>query len=382
MRWRRAARLAGRSAFRTISAAALALAPAAALWPAPARAQDAGGQAELPGEGQPVEGAVALEYVLGKGAGGCPGEADFRERTQASFDYADPFVASGTAAPVKIRVAVAKAGPRYRGTVTILAEGRAARESAEEHENCDALVWVLANRMTLAIARKPKPACPACPRCEACPAPEPCPAPVPSKPEPPKEETCDAACVKKKVDELCQKYGHCPNMGPTLAIMGGGLLTAGWASVVGPGAFLGGEVKWEKFSIGVEARGTFPTQAQRYYKSPPTSDLFSFSGLIVPCGRYKWLLGCGLVEVGQWTFTVPNDPKGNASDLLLSLGLRGGVDVPLAAGFSIRGFADFAFHPLAPYVDVTDHTDPSQSIRTWQLPWISGFFGLAVAWSK
>jgi hypothetical protein len=88
------------------------------------------------------------------------------------------------------------------------------------------------------------------------------------------------------------------------------------------------------------------------------------------------------VEVGQWTFTVPNSPKGNHSDLLLSVGLRGGVDVPLAAGFSLRGFADFAFHPYINGVDVTDLSDPKTPIRSWNESWVSGFFGIGVAFSK
>jgi hypothetical protein len=263
--------------------------------------------------------------------------------------------------------------------MAVLQEGRKAAQSQDERATCEELVWALAFWMREAIEPAPAPPCPACPRCEACPAPKPCPVP-----EPVKEEPCDAACVEKKVDELCRKYGRCPNMGPTLTIMGGGLITAGWAAVVGPGAWLGGEVKWEKFSIGIEARGTFPTEAQRYYKSPPTSDLFSFSGLIVPCARWKWLLGCGLVEVGQWTFTVPNSPQGNNSDLLLSIGLRGGVDVPLAAGFSIRGFADFAFHPYINGVNVDDLSAPGfpKPVRSWDESWVSGFFGLGVAFSK
>jgi hypothetical protein len=352
----------------------------AAASPVPASAQPASTAAELPPPDKPAEGQVALVYVLGKGTAGCPDEATFRDWNQAFFDFVDPFVPSGTAAPARVRITISRDAAGYRGVHSVLQEGRQPTESVAHHKDCDALVWTLAHWMTLVIARKPMPpptACPACPACEACPAPKPCPLP-----EAPKELPCDAACVKKKADELCRKYGHCPNMGPTLTIMGGGLITAGWASNVGPGAYLGGEVKWEVFSIGIEARATFPEEAQRYYKSPPTSDLYSFSGLLVPCARWKWLFGCGFVEVGQFTFTVPNDPKGDARELLFALGPRGGVDVPLPEGFSLRAFADFAIHPYAPREDVTDLSDPAHKVRPWDFPWVSGFFGLGIAWSK
>lgn len=325
------------------------------------------------GSGVPASGDTALVYVQGKGAEGCPGEDTFRTRSAPAFEDEDPFVPAGQAASARIRVEITREGGTYRGVYSRLdAQGNARTASVEEHRDCDALVWMLADRMHLSIARRPPPVstCPACPRCPACP---------PHQPAGP--AVCDAACMERIKDELCERYGHCMDL--TLTVMAGGLMSAGWTLDVGPGAWLGFEVRHDWLSVGAEMRGMFPAAALRYYDSPPDSDLLSFSGLFVPCARWKVLFGCLMVELGQVTFTVPGglDFK-EVSDVLFSFGPRVGVDVPIGRGFSARGFAELPIRPYGPAANITDLDDPNDTVRSWELPYVNGFFGVGIAWSR
>jgi hypothetical protein len=350
----------------------------------PARAQegpDGAPEGAVPAEdaaapAAPVEGDVALSYVRGKGAELCPDETAFRNRVLDLFDFADPFVAPGAAATFQIRVEIARTPARlFQATITLAdASGKAlGAPSSDRHPDCDALVFRLAHAMGVTLLRRPGPgsappaAGPACG--EGAP------------PEPRVIHDCDAKCIEKIKDDLCAQYGLC--MDPTvLTVMAGGIATVGWTLEVGPGAMLGAEVRRDWLSFGLEARGFFPAAAQRYYASPPNSDLVSFSGLFVPCARWKWVLGCAFIEAGAFVFTVPYGSKGDYSNLLLRFGPRLGADVPIGRGFSLRAYADLAIHPIRHGYDVTDLNDPAKTVRVWQEPRVSGFFGVSLAWSR
>jgi hypothetical protein len=78
----------------------------------------------------------------------------------------------------------------------------------------------------------------------------------------------------------------------------------------------------------------------------------------VPCLRWKVLLGCGFVELGQLTARMPGGFE-SAPFGVASFGPRAGIDIPLLGGFSLRGFADLAIHPQ-----------------------VTGFLGAGIAWSR
>lgn len=363
-------------------AVCLAAAMTCCAWPRGAAADGSPGegrvfrqvQADVTMAGVPVEGDTALTYVRGRGAEGCPEEAEFRVRAASAFDDEDPFVGKGEVAGSRMRVEITRSGGLYRGVYSRVDEqGNALTASVEEHRDCDALVWMLADRMHLSIRRRPvpAPACPACsePVCPACP-----PRPPPAAP------VCDAACMELIKEDLCKRYGRCMDL--TVTVMAGGLMSAGWTLDVGPGAWLGFEVRHDWLSVGAEFRGMFPAAALGYYNSPPYSDLLSFSGVLVPCARWKVLFGCLAVELGQWTFTLPGGISARErSDVLFGAGPRAGVDVPIAAGFSGRAFAEMLLRPYAPRGNIIDLGDPNDAVRVWQLPVVSGFFGIGIAWS-
>jgi len=258
----------------------------------------------------------------------------------------------------------------YRAVLSVMEQGAPPTQSIEEQPSCDVLGWVLAERLRLAMGRKPAPACPSCPGCPTC-----------AAPKTAIVETCDAACMEKIEARLCAKYGRC--MGPTLTVMGGGLITLGWTLNVGPGAWLGGEARWDQFSLGVEARGMFPESMARGYVLETLSDLVSFSGLVVPCGRWKIFFACGFVEAGVVIYTAPGraDGRGDVSDFLFAFGPRAGLDIPLARGFSIRTFADLPIHPYLPVGVITDGDDPNKTVHRVGVPIVNGFVSVGLAWT-
>jgi hypothetical protein len=322
-------------------------------------------------------GETALDYRRSKGAEACPDEEELRLRSGAFFDDEDPFVESGVDAPGKVSIVISRAGGLYRGEIRLQVKGEAAGVTRVEGASCSDVVWTLAQAVHLIVARKPAAPCPVCPACKTCPAP-----PPPAPPVRVIEQRCDAACEENVKKKLCAQYGRC--MGPTLSLMGGGLITLGWTLNVGPGLWLGGQVGWENFTIGVEARGMFPESMARSVDGGTLSDLVSFSGLVVPCARWKVLFGCAFVEAGNMIYTAPgrSDGKGDLSLFLFALGPRAGVDIPIAGGFSIRGFADLAIHPDLPRAHVTDGLDPNKTVHTVGVPLINGFASIGVAWNK
>lgn len=349
----------------------------------------------------PVEGDVTLEYHRGAATTACPDEAAFRERSSDSFDFHDPFVAPGAPAGSHMRIDIARDGLLHRGTLSIVdAHGDALATSVEEHADCDALVWVLGHRVALAILRRPAPAralaaaggslaagapppsAPPPPTPSAAGAPAPATTPVPpdraaATPPPPRPRDpaaspspaapCDGPCLAER-----------PSF--TTTVLAGGLMTAGWTAELGPGAWLGFEVKRHDFSLGLEGRGLFPARTIRF-EPHLTSDAATFSGLLVPCAHWRVLAACAFFEAGSYIFTIPGRAPG-VTDTLLSLGPRAALSAPVAAGFLVRAFADLAIHPYAPIFGVRLTTAPDSPIERWTTPIVSGFFGLGIGWSQ
>jgi len=319
---------------------------------------------------------VTLEYHRGKGATACPDEAAFRERAADSFEFDDPFVPPGASATSHMRVEITREGGVFRGTLSVVdASGAALASSAEEHVDCDALVWVLGHRVALAVFRKP----------QVVSAPPPAPAPAaPEKPAPPPPPqyvlvpACDEHCIENIVRRVAARTG--PWIDFSVTLMAGGLLTAGWSEDVGPGAWLGFQVRHQWFSMGLEARALFPAKTLTFGENI-TSNVATFSGLLLPCAHWRVIFGCAFFEVGSYIFTVPGR-KPAVTDTVLSVGPRAGIDIPIGAGFTVRGFADLAIHPYAPVFGVLLTPDPDGPKAQWQTRIVSGFFGLGVGWSR
>lgn len=317
----------------------------------------------------PTFGEVSLDYRLGPGTTGCPGEAAFRERAADVFDFRDPFVAKGKAAAARMRIEIVRAATGYQGTVFVLDPGgRPLAGAVELHDNCDALVWMLGHRMGLAIVRRPA----------APPPPSPPAPPRPAPPLQPLQVAHSPVCAPPPATAL-ESAPALESPAFSMKVTAGAIATAGWTAGVGPGAWLGFEAHRQWFSLGLETRALFPAKTLTF-SGGRSSEATTLSALLVPCAHWKLLFGCAFVEAGTYVFTVPGRPTEFAA-LLFSLGPRAGVDVPIRAGLSVRAVADFGFHPHAPVFRVRLTNAADSPVGVWTTPLFSGYFGAGIAWS-
>ncbi len=364
---------ASRLALRTVGRRSASLAAGVAVWLA---ARGALADAPRP---KLVEGDVTLDYRRGAGTAACPDEAALRERAADAFDFRDPFVPRGASASGHMRIEIERAARSYQGKVILVDDaGTALASSAEEHADCDALVWLLGHRVALAILRRsgvsaPDPAI-------SKPISDPQLAvvriPVPLH-EPP--VACDARCV----EELAK--GHAPRAEPpretAFSLTAGGLVTAGWTADIGTGAWIGGAARAGIFSLGLEIRSTFPARTLTF-DAVRSASVTTLSVAGIPCAHWKMLAGCLVVEAGAVLFLVPSPRKPIVPDALLSLGPRLALDLPIVAGFSVRAAAELAVHPYLPIFTVRATNEPDSLVKRWTTPLASGALGLGLVWAR
>lgn len=331
-----------------------------------------------------VEGDVSLEYRRGPSTLSCPDEAALRERAADAFEFRDPFVAPGVAAAARMRVELTRDTRHYRGTIRILdAAGEVTAVATEQHVDCDALVWVLAHRIALALLRKPPPAPPSPPP----PAPS-APPPAPSAPppaatlSPPAPAPASPACNERCLNDLSRRISA-PRvrLSPySVSIGAGGLVTAGLTIDEGAGAWVSAALQGSWFSLGVEARGTLPAKAA-ILEGGRHSDLSTLSGVAAPCLRWKFLFGCAFVEVGvlvyQPAYASPPMVKS-----LIAVGPRVGVEMPLGQGISFRAFGDLTVRPMAPTFTSRLGRWYSSHTVSWDMPTANVIAGMGLAWSR
>jgi hypothetical protein len=180
-------------------------------------------------------------------------------------------------------------------------------------------------------------------------------------------------------------------MDPTFGVLVGGALSLGFTADVGPGLFLGGEAHWRRkeewgFHLGLESRFFFPTKGG-INTSGEVLDVTLLDFALVPCARYKWVLGCALLDAGV-TFASGEalagpevEDRGLRPLFMLGMGPRLGVEIPLGDHVGIRAFADLRFSPLPPtgyYTRIVGAPLP-EGYRTWEHPPVSGFLGVGVS---
>lgn len=238
---------------------------------------------------------------------------------------------------------------------------------------------------------------------------EPTPAPPPpssTPPAPAAPSTC-AACEAPRLPEMapCEAADGLPmtvdlcdalrirwrRMDPTLGLVAGGLLSLGFTADVGPGFFLGGEAHWRReedwgFQVGAEARLVIPTKAGFAPTNPGVSqadarlDLMVLELAVVPCARYKWVLGCVFIapgmtlDFGPLTETPEWGGPGSGPTFLFGVGPRLAADIPLTERFGVRAFADLRFNPGLPPTTYT----VNKLYKVWEEPVVSGFLGLGI----
>jgi hypothetical protein len=191
---------------------------------------------------------------------------------------------------------------------------------------------------------------------------------------PPPAPVCDAACravIRAEVRaELCRKHPRsCADVDITPVLLAGGALSLGLTADPGGGAWLGGEVRFgEHFSVGLDARVLFPSRAVPTLGSEFEMTMVTFG--LVPCGRYKYFLGCLTADMGMFIGGGVTAPGGALPVAATSgIGPRLAGQFPINERFGIRVFADLRFAPIRtdiPFIDTGGR---------WTSNIVSGLFG-------
>ncbi len=316
-------------------------------------------------------GDVALEYRV---PADCPDERTFRERAADLFDFRDPFVPAGAKATTNIRVDVTHDVAGYHGRVIVYnpANGDTYRMSTEDHRECDNLAWILSHRVGMIIEKtgrfaivSGKPAAPVKDEAtqrrldameEA----------IEDQRDISRDLSSKMAALQKALDEEKKKR----KMDLTYALSAGALITANLTSNVGPGAWVGGELRTGPIGLGLELRAVIPSQV---VLGPYDFDFSRYVALLTPCGRYSYFFGCVVAGAGAQLSYDSNFPGGSKSavDPFLQLGGRIGVDIPFGdSRFGARAWGEVLYG--TPTVQIT--IDPYMAT----IPEVSAFFGVGL----
>jgi hypothetical protein len=328
----------------------------------------------------PQEGRVKLDYFVDRGTPGCDSETTFRGWIWSDFRV-DPFDLTGPPGHV-LRLTFGRTPARDAFLGVIELEDTSGRQLASQivlERTCARAADRLLSFVE-ALFR------------------------------PPSEPTCENACtarLQEQVDELrddfeaklgreredrrrevqhvreeydaklrrVQKDVEQVRKGAmelTYALSAGALITANLTPNVGPGVWLGGELRAGPLSIGVEFRSVLPS---RVPVGPYNPDLSQYVGMLVPCGRFFYFFGCGVAGAGgQLIYDRSATLNTGGVDPLLQLGGRIGAEVPFAENrFAVRAWGELLYSTPSTYID---EKVGSVTKGHWDRPDLSAFFGL------
>lgn len=194
-----------------------------------------------------------------------------------------------------------------------------------------------------------------------------------SAPAPPAvgcDGACRAAIREELLAELCREHPRsCMDIVPVL--LAGGALSLGLTADPGGGAWLGGEVRFgEVFSAAFEARVFFPSRVVPTAGDPFELTMVTFG--VVPCARYKYLLGCLSADLGMFIGGGIYAPEGLPVLATFGVGPRVAGQFPVTNRLGIRVFADLRMAPIPTHFGFQD------APGAWDSNPVSGFFGAGV----
>lgn len=320
-----------------------------------------------PKQQKPEAGRVALAYQVQDGAAGCDTEDDLRLWVKSELGH-DPFEPTGP--PLyTVSAAVDRQGRAFRGVFQVRdANGDVWYGDEFLERSCNRVI----DRFIVIITAVVFP---------------------PDVPEPP-EPDCNNACTRTLSAEIrelrarldgvqkemraLKNQAIARNMDLTYALSTGVLMTANLTPNVGPGVWLGGELRTGPFALALEARAALPSSVQvgKY-----TTDLSEYTLLAVPCGRYRYVVdffGCGVAGAG-FRYDYDSDfPFGfrGIFTYVVRLGGRLGLEVPFMDNrLAARAWADILY--MLPPTDV-GYVKDGQLEAHWQIPDASAFIGVGL----
>lgn len=157
------------------------------------------------------------------------------------------------------------------------------------------------------------------------------------------------------------------------------LLSAGFSANVAPGFQVEVGLRTKVFSLALETRMLFPSSTSASEVLDPTGprpypqkfDVSELASNLVPCVRWKFLAGCGVVQAGVLFNDGPND--GLRTERQFAFGPRIGIDFQFYHRFAVFGFGEALFAP-----DQRSFSYSGANVR-WTQPLATGFFGAGAA---
>ncbi len=274
-------------------------------------------------------GPARLEYTA---PAGCPTEAELRSGAASRLNR-DPFVPAGSPAPLVVRTRITRDGAGYAAAVDLRdSSGRVLwMRPPLGDDDCGRLAGIVATitipTLLQPLSQTPAPAAP----------PPPVPAPLAPPPAVAPMPDTKASSIARPVFRLGARGAVAIGAGPAVT----GAFTAG----IGAG--------WERFSINLEGRADVPATAMVDAGVRLRTSILA--GSLVPCGHYKWFVGCGLVTVGVLRDEGVNlDVPARDSAAYFAAGLRAALEWPIVPAFALSLSADVLvnLHPIAAQADV------------------------------
>lgn len=339
--------------------------------------------------GQTPESA-SLTYARGPGAEGCPDEAAIRSSVSTRLGY-DPF---RTGAERRISATITRTGKVLRAEVELRdATGKVtgSRRIASTKNDCSELAAAMSLAMSIAID----------PQSQTRPAPAPPPAPVPAPPPvenpalpelvPPAPPALDPAppptppasqVPPARAPGRAAPWSppgpalrHSPQESPPssdsvqVRLSAGGVASLGSEPGLAFGVLVHAGVRWRAASIGLEGRADLPTSAEADQGGSVTASLRLAS--LVPCGHWRVIVVCALGSVGalRGVGSGVDLPKEDTT-LFGAVGVRGGVEIPVAGPLSARIYGDFN-------ATLTPTSLMLGGETVWESPPVHGALGIA-----
>lgn len=335
-----------------------------------------------------------LVYVQGPGE--CLTEEGFRGEVAVALDGDDHF--DGAAADV-LRVAFESVPGGYKGTLEYTdAGGKKEPAKVQTYYNCEILGRMVGTSASYYVPRVvlpgasvvPPPSAPSPPSASSPPSVPPPAAPPPSGSPAPGERRGDVIDPRARVPSLpARPPRRCEpppdEMDLTIGLSGFMVMSAFYTADVGGGFGLMGDVRYDFLSIGLELRGILPGRVyarEPVFPNDPTKptrevelDVSQISGALVPCARWKFLMGCAVAQLGT---TIAKDVLQDFKLATFATGPRVGVEVPIAERFAIFGFGEVLFAVQYAGVRYDIEGDVPAANTQWVQPIASGFFGLGL----
>ncbi|WP_437293001.1 hypothetical protein [Sorangium sp. So ce426] len=311
-----------------------------------------------------------LSYTRGPGAEGCLEEPSLRAIVASQLAGVDPFVHDGAR---HIEVVVQRKGTVFQGEIVLHdRDGRELGRQELSNPVCGVLVQHIG--LSLSIFMRPflppRPApggaptppsgpptptapgeaapsvSPSAPPHAASPPPAPGEAARPTPPDaPPEAPASEPPRPVAAPARLAPRPGPPPER-PRLQVGAGVLLGAGVAPSVAVGFSGVAGLRWERFSLSLEARGDLPIDTEPYHGR--IIEVSGLGGSLVPCGHADWFFGCALATAGG-VWHVRESTARERAVPYAALGFRAGLEAPLSARLAGQLSGDLLVNMLRPH---------------------------------